>query len=214
MSRKSFVQILCVIAGGLVIVNLICASLGHPIWNIHRLIYLSAESNFSTWFTSMMLFVGAYFTYECSTLIPKGEIEKRWWQLTALGVLLLSCDEVAMIHEHFGAQLTKYTIGAEVRASSWVVILGPVALVILVSFFFFMSKYLVKSPKAFKWLALGFFMYLGGALVLEFFLNPITESGIGWLMYMEKTLEETFEMFGVIFCLIGLLAHQEYLKRV
>jgi len=106
--RKNFVQILCVIAGSLVIANLVCAYFEHPIWNIHRLINLGAESNFTTWFSSLLLAVGAYFAYECSTLIPKGTIEKKWWQLTAWGVLLLSCDEVAMIHEHFGDLITKY----------------------------------------------------------------------------------------------------------
>ena len=87
---------------GIVLLNIVSALDLIPFWQIRRLIDVGEESNFTTWFSSIMLAIAAYFAYQCSVAAESKKDGKRMWQLLSLGLLGMSCDEVAMIHEHLG----------------------------------------------------------------------------------------------------------------
>lgn len=211
MNTGKLIKTLLIITSIIVILNIIDELIGHPSWQVERLIGVGYEGNFPTWFSSMLLAIAAYFSYKCSVLAKDG---KRVWKLLALGLIFMSCDEVAQIHEHFGSTLHKYFFNnmEAIKHSSWVVILGPAVLLIVLIFAFKMKKYLKGSKQAVKFLLLGAFVYIFGAFILETATNLLNHENLEWLWRIENILEESCEMFGVILIIKGLMKHLKFLS--
>lgn len=197
---------------GIIVLNIINVLLGNPSWQITRLIGVGFEGNFPTWFSSMLLVLAAFFAYKCSIAAKIKQNGKRMWQLLFLGLLGMSCDEVAQIHEHLGNTVNKYFFQLEsIKHSAWVIILGPFVLLVMVIFSVKMKKYLVGSTKAIKFLALGCCIYICGAFLLEATINFFNHDNLEWLWKIENILEELFEMLGVVIIIKGLTEHYRFL---
>ena len=168
--------------------------------------------NFPTWFSSMLLALAAFFSYQCSIAAKTPQRGQRMWQWAALGFLGMSCDEVAMIHESIGNTLNKYYFKSKaIEHSTWVIILGPIILVMLIVFIIKIKKYLRNSRKAKQLLMIGIFVYVGGSFFLEATINLLNHQNLQWLWNLEIVLEEFFEMLGTVIIIKGLMEHRDFL---
>lgn len=199
-------RILFIAALAIVFLNVLNVFLGEPSWQFTRLIDFDTESNFSTWFSSIILALAAFFAYQVS-VIAGPERGRRIWQIAALVLLFMSCDEVAMIHEYIGEFFAKHFFDfSQTSHSAWLLVLG---VPVLVGFMFLVSRtYLhIRSAKARLFLGAGLLSYIAGAFLFESMLGfrvfPDLAK-ITWLWTMEVIFEEGLEMSGVIMIIKGL----------
>ena len=198
------------IVTALILLNIIDELIGHPSWQIERLINVGLEGNFPTWFSSMLLAIAAFLAYRCAIIVKEG---RSLWGLLSLGLLFMSCDEVAQIHENLGNVLNKYLFRSSgIEHSAWVITLGPFVLLAFVIFAIKFKKYLRGSYKAMRALIIGAIVYIFGAFILESTINLLNHGNLEWLWKIENILEEACELFGAIVILIGLNKHHEFLS--
>ncbi|MFC1709545.1 hypothetical protein ACFL2J_05795 [Candidatus Omnitrophota bacterium] len=211
--EKILIKSLTVIVSIFVILNIINALISVPSLQIARLIDLDLESNLTTWFSSMLLAIAAFFAYKCSLFIKPKAPGKRMWQLLSLGLLGMSCDETAMIHENLGQAVNKYIFKVGIFSnSSWSVLLGPLITIILFIFAIRMKRYLKGSTRAIKLLIAGTLIYIVGAFMLESATNLLTPGNLEWLWRTMSILEETFEMTGTLLIIAGLIEYRKFLS--
>ncbi len=210
---KISIKTLLLIAISLSVLNIINLYLGEPSWQITRLIDVDHESNIPTWFSSIILAIAALYAYECSILIASRKNEKKLWQLMSIVLLGMSCDEVAMIHEHFAVVINKYIIRSSAirNSESFSFILGPIALLFIFWFAYRMNQCLAKSIKAKRFVFIGIAIYLLGALGLEATASYFRYNSLELLLRAEYVLEELCEMTGVIIIIKGLKEQYGYL---
>ncbi len=115
---------------------------GEPTTKLEWMLYkvdLRAEKNLATWFQSVMfLLVGLSFVPMAETAGQGGSrrLASAFFLLVAVGCVGLSADEAVGIHERIGVHLESATgllddTGVEKRGFSWVLVYGPVALLVL-----------------------------------------------------------------------------------
>lgn len=90
---------------GIIIANIVNIFLGEPSWQITRLIDVGLEQNFPTWFLSLLLAIAAFQAYSCSRHAQKNLKESFFWKILSAGLIAMSCDEVATIHDNLGSAL-------------------------------------------------------------------------------------------------------------
>jgi len=207
------IKLLYIIIAILITLNIIDLIVGQPSWQITRLINIDIESNVPTWFSSIILAIAAFLSYKCSLAVGEERYKKRTWQLLSLGFLAMSCDEVAMIHEHLGATINKYFTGLKGLNSTWIVILGPFVLILVFIFIIMMKKSLIGSKKASRILLFGVGMYIVGAFFLEATVNVLNKGNLTVLLPAEHIIEELFEMSGAVIIIKGLLEHYKFLTK-
>lgn len=150
--------------------------------------------------------IAALYAYKCSVAVNKG----RWaWRLFALGLLGMSCDEVAMIHENVGLALDRHF---SIKAN-WSMLFGPGLLIIILIFAIKLRGYLKGSAKAIWLLSLGAVVYVFGAFFLESTNNFLDFDRLKQLFQVEVFMEESFEILGVITIISGLMEHHSFLTR-
>ena len=210
MSGRTLIRTLVLTATGLIVIHVANELLGWPSWYIEKWFELDRESNFPTWFSSFLLTIAAYFAYRCFLVQREGGNGRRLWLLFSFGLLGMSCDEVAMIHENLGNMVNKRFFNLQsIKHSEWVVLLGPLVLFIIFIFVRKLKNYLQGSTKAINFLTAGALIYIFGAFILESTINVIGNRGL--LYKIEFILEESFEMFGVILIIKGLIEHHKFL---
>jgi hypothetical protein len=183
--------------------------------NVHRileLLDLREENTLATWFSSMIfLAVGISFLllgWGSSASFIISRLTRFVFQLTAIGAILLSADEVGSIHETvgkwFGRFISKLFIEApsDDRGFFWLLLFAPVALIGLISVALILYKVIVNLPVNRDWQRqLAYFtlivalVCLPGVLVLELFewYSHSLHQGAKVL----TCFEETFEMIGM-----------------
>lgn len=204
---------LVVIAASIVLLNIINQIIGKPFWQINRLIYLGYEGNFTTWFSSLLLTIASFFAYRCSTFSQISRVDKRRWWLLSLGLLGMSCDETAQMHEHFGDFANKYFFKLQgLEHTSWIVIC-PFLLLIILFLVNYFKKCLIGSKKAQIFLGAGIVIFIAGACCLEATINFLNHQDLEWLWKIEVVFEEGFEMLGVLLIIKGLIEHYHLLTH-
>jgi len=197
----------------LILLHIINELVGKPSWQITRLIWLGHESTIATWFSSMLFFIAAFFAYQCSLVFSLKSEAKRMWCVCSLILLVLSCDEVAQMHEYWGAYINEHFFKLKgIEHASWIVII-PFFLVGLLLFISKFKKYLFCSAKAMKFLALGTVMFIAGAFILEATINFLNHGNLEWVWKIEIVLEEACEMFGVLLIVKGLMETHKGLRQ-
>lgn len=211
---KNLVKYLFIIAISLIILNIIDLILKHPSWHIYRFINVNEEANFAAWFSSIILAIAALYAYGCSLIKRTDQNERRIWQIISIGLLLMSCDEVALIHESLGQLLNKYIIkSTAIKHSEWIAIIGPFVLVTILYFAYRTELILNKLPKAKKYFITGMIIFLLGSFGLEATINFIDYRQQEILWRIEYILEELFEMVGVIVIIKGIREYYRYLEK-
>ena len=210
MDTNKLIKILITITAILIFLNIVNILIGEPSWQVTRLIHVDFEANFSTWFSSILLAIAAYFAYKCSIIKNIDKREQTMLQLFGSGLLLMSCDETAQIRENLAITINKYIFKLEnMFSSAWAILLGPIAVTVLVLFSILLIKYAGFSRKVKKFLTIGLIIYITGAFILELAIN-FTPS---WFWSVHMIIEESFEMFGVLFVIKGLMEHNKAMKQ-
>lgn len=190
----------------LALANIINDIAGRPFYSITKLIYFSWEGNISTWYSSMIFAVGAYLAYQCYLKAKSAKVI-HYYAFLLFSVLLvtMSCDEVAQMHEMFGAALGKHIFGVDVEqgvgiavSTAWAWGGGLVVIAVFAVCLMYVFKPLVIVPAAAKLLPLGLFCIIFGGIVLEASTNFISHEKYQWVFDLEVIVEETMEMIGAM----------------
>ena len=211
-------EILGLTIAAFLLIGVHCANVlvGTPSWQLERLFHLGLETNIPTWFSSLLWALAAVAAFECSWMAPS-QGERRIWKGTAAGLLLLSIDEVAIMHESFADALQRHFFPAGIfhhfRASVWPVLFAPLVVCGIAGATATLWHLLKKSPRARARVLAGIAMVAVGGWLIEATLNFLNHGSLEWLWRVEIVLEESLEMFGVIVLLSGLLLHQELLRK-
>jgi hypothetical protein len=147
------------------------------------------ESSVSTWFSQFILFASAlicgFVAFAKSKLKEKYHIQ--WWIVSAV-FLLLSIDEVAVIHEQLISIIERNISGI----SAWYIYAALAVGVVAI----FLLKFWWFLPRKTKYLLVGaVFIYLFGAVFMDVFGGKYVNQGFfheGFIVGME----ELFEMIG------------------
>jgi hypothetical protein len=156
---------------------------------------LDQEHNLPTFMAGLLLLL----TAQCGWLLSRREASRspflaRYWMWLALGLFLLSLDEVAGLHEAFNMLVD----------SSWAWFAAPAVLALGLAF----APFLRALPRstAVPLLLSGVF-YFAGAVGVEIFGNSMVAQGreetLGYAMAV--LVEEGAEFAGVLLCLQTLL---------
>ena len=175
---------------------------------------LDKERNIPTWFTG-----GLPFLFGCSAVVAfyseqrinsQGKAVFRLpilWLGVGLAGMLMSLDEITILHENIFWRETRQTTtelsDAFVYVTQWQVLFAPAILLMLGYFVVFFSNRFSSSPTARRaaFAAIGFWVI---ALLLEGVRGTFKELGAGW--YSNKVIvEEVFEVVGAILLLASVV---------
>ena len=171
--------------------------------------YFDAERNFPSTYSALAILFCAYLLWEISCLeIEKSGRKSKYWRFLSFIFLFLAFDEYTSIHENAGHILKLFT-DKVFPFHGWYI---PVLIVFgLIGMFFL--KFFYQLPKNTK---LHFFysivIFIVGAVVCDI-LSAIVlvnfEEGLkkDLLIYTLVTLEELFEMIGIIIFINALLIY-------
>ena len=171
-----------------------------------RLFDVNKEANIPTWFSSLLLILNSFILaiIAVRTKAQKGPYYTKWFVLAAI-FLYLSIDESALLHE-----MTEKPVRNALRVSGYLYFAWIIpALCLLVVLGVYIRRFLFDLPKKTRWLFLiAGTVYVGGAVGMEsigsnIFVNNPGRKTMAYSLW--ATLEESFEMFGLIIFFYALL---------
>ncbi len=178
---------------------------------IEGFLHFNGEANFPAWFSSLVLLIstvllGIIFFFKKQSKDPFS----RHWKWLAIIFLIMAIDETAQIHESLALILsgnlpdTYWFFGAKY---SWFLIGTPLVLIFAYAFL----KFFLHLPQRIKRL---FFaaavIYVAGALGLEVLSNSFQNTQTHYFLFrMTQSMEEVFELFGIVIFNYALLLHLE-----
>jgi len=188
---------------------------------IMRMFDLNAEANLPTWFSSALLLMGGWTAYQCARRSPRPH--QQGWLWLAAGLVFMSCDETAQIHDAVGdlfhGMVVDWSVLAPLRPvlkvfrASWVIAVTPFVAGWMVWEVRQLRRGLADSPRAARLIALGAVLFVGGAFGLESVKYAIPPQSPAWVWLVRMVLEESLEMVGSTTVLAGLWAHQAVLDQ-
>ena len=173
---------------------------------------VNTEQSIPTWYSSITLLL-------CSALLATIAIAKHtagdrfryYWTGLAIAFLYLSVDEAASLHELLNHVTPKVLPDSQAFSQPWVI---PAALFALVFGIAYVRFLLHLPKKTQRFFVAAFVLYVGGAVLMEVLgaLHWQAASSTGELsadqnmiMAVMLTIEEIFEMLGVLAFIYGLL---------
>jgi len=195
----------------LVLVNFYESSL---LDRIGPLFYLGVESNFPSWFSSMILLSGSLMLFILYKITSDTEPDKFWAFLSVVFVFL-SMDEAISLHEHFiWALRERYNLtgffffGWVIPGIAFVAIVGSMSIPFLRRLPPKVATHLMIAGGAYVFGAVGFEM-IGG-----FFYERISEDNYTSEMYRAiATVEESLEMGSIIFFNYVLIRYMRFIIK-
>jgi len=212
---RKFVVCLAAIAFFLIFAHIAASVLKYKFdyqdqFDLVRLFDLGHERNVPTFFSVLILFIAA--SILAVIAVCKNRVHDRYktkWAILATGFLYLSMDEAASIHESFGDP-TRQLVGADIAhvfGYAWVLS----GIVISAAVILYFMNFWWNLPAKSKWLILvAASIYFAGAIGAEI-MGGIHQANFGndrWT-FMLVTIEETFEMYGVIVFIYAILRYAE-----
>ena len=163
---------------------------------LHQLFELDEENNLPTWFSSFLLLNNAAISWLISST---AKTKKRHWQVLAVRFLLLAIDEVAGLHETFYSSID----------DNWTIYAAPLVLIIGAAYL----QFLISLPrKTAYWFCLSGFLYVGGALGIEWLAQDMDEDSFSYALAV--AVEEGAEIAGALLFLSGNLIYLRTLHPV
>lgn len=174
-----------------------------------NLFSVNLEESIPTWYSTILLFVAAVLLAFIALAKFREFDGYRWhWSGLAVGFIYLSIDEGAGIHELFVDPLQQAFNPSGFFAFSWQIIAIPVVLVVMLLY----ARFIVQLPTRTRvWLIISGGLYLGGALIVEGISANQWDinNGISMVYLSIATIEELFEMLGVVLFIYTLLDYIE-----
>lgn len=157
------------------------------------------EGNIWTWLNVAYMVLSAGALYLAALARKQNGLQYRAWFVTALGVLLLSLDDMVSIHERLGGLGQDMGGGDGFLHFAWV-IPGMMAAALLIGVFSLAIRSADLSVR--RDFILGIVCFFGGALVLEMVTGAVLSAYGHHKPYtVLYHIEEIFEAVGVIFIL-------------
>ncbi|NCJ07306.1 hypothetical protein GS597_12470 [Synechococcales cyanobacterium C] len=183
--------------------------LGSTLKGLSWIFYVDGDNNIPTWFSSFALLFCSILLGFIAVLKKKivNFYSAKWFVLSTI-FLLMSIDEVAMIHEKIGDLLDIPELGGWLHYS-WIVF--GITLIVALGIYYF--RFLLSLPRYFRNLILvSAGIFLAGALGVEMINSRIEYTmGAENLTYaLMTTLEEFLENIGVEIFAYSLL---EYMSK-
>ncbi|PHS33676.1 MAG: hypothetical protein COA92_03995 [Sulfurovum sp.] len=196
-----------------IIILIIYYNVGDPDkFDFIRMFDLDMERNVPTLFSSLILAMSAFCFYLLANNVSEIAQKKRpyWLGLSAV-FIFLSFDESAKIHENLGDYTEQFVEASGYLHYPWVISYSILVLILgalYIKFFWKMER------KIFLSFMLSAFMFLSGAIGFELLgAKESSLNGTESLLYsVFYTIEESLEMFGVIYLLWILLTLLEKKK--
>lgn len=161
----------------------------------------------------MLLVVAAFLAFQCSQLAGLVSRRDQWVFLVFCSLLLLmSCDEIARIHEVAPVVLFEY-FGVVLEPDSlfyrhqWVVFAGPLVVAVFAGFFVILARVLKRHKPSLVLLGLGFAAIILGGVFLEGLSVLIPH---GDMKRLEILVEETLEMTGTLLVCASLIGWRDH----
>lgn len=173
---------------------------------------VNAEQTIPTWFSATNLFVASILLWMIvAAKRASRDRYTRYWAGLALGFLYLSIDEGAVIHEVLADWIQQEFDLTGYLAFGWQVVAVPLVIVVGLLYLRFLLH--LPAQTRYQFVAAGA-LYIGGTLVLDAIsANQWDKDGSITFRYLTiGTLEELFEMLGVVVLIYALLSYAGELR--
>ena len=173
--------------------------------------HFNGEANFTAWLSSLVLLISSILL--AIIAFSKKQSKDpfcRHWKWLSIIFLIMAIDETAQIHESFAKIFSNILPEGywffDAKFSFFLMGI-PIALVVGLVFLKFLLRLPTKTKRLFIMAAV---IYLGGALGLELWSNYLhhVHSHYFWFRIVQS-LEEVFELFGIVIFNYALLLHME-----
>lgn len=177
------------------------------LYGLVPLFYVDMEHNIPTYFSVFLILTAALLLVVIARLSRKQmspHVSK--WAILSFGFLLMALDEVFQFHERLNIPVGRLLGegGLGVFYFPWVI--PGIALVFVLGLFFL--RFLLDIPAATRfWFLVAAILYIGGAIGIELIGSRHAElhGYENWAYSMIVTIEESFEMVGLIVFIGALL---------
>ncbi|MEA5448620.1 hypothetical protein VB780_08595 [Leptolyngbya sp. CCNP1308] len=167
-----------------------------PFVGVFKFFSMGQEANFPTYISALNLLLAAGLCLLVSRHdVPQKKRMSRYWVGLSVGLLLMSIDEAAQIHEGIiGVLLENYLgRGTGVLYYRWYLAYIPLVIVIGCSYLPFLKRLPLRYSSR---LCLAGLVFLGGAIGVEMLESVLVYAGINTAISI--LFEETFEMLGIV----------------
>jgi hypothetical protein len=199
-------------------VLLVCASISGQLMKYlsnHRRLFglidffdLSREKNLPTLFNTTLILICSVLIYFIYRLHKKYSVNLDYkWLILALGFLYMAIDEYAELHEKLSQFISPFfnDHSRGIFYFSWVI---PALLVVIFLLFYFLHFWLTLPPDTRKRFFIAGFIYVSGIIGVEMIDGYYFENNGRDLNYnLLSTLEESMEMFGLIYFMRALMIY-------
>jgi len=213
-SRRKIIQFLAIIALILILIHIIILAIYFDIANPDKFDFvpmfdLDMEDNLPTLFSTLLMFISAFLFYGLSKIsIKEKKTDRPFWLGLSLIFTFLAFDENLQIHESIGDLTEQFIHTSGYLYYPWVISYSILVLILglfYIRFFWRMektiSRYFITSA----------IIFLSGAIGFELLgAHEASVHSDDTLLYcIYYTIEESLEMFGVIYLiwiLLGLIS--------
>ncbi|HEX6387608.1 MAG TPA: hypothetical protein VF177_23310 [Anaerolineae bacterium] len=168
---------------------------------------VNAEETIPTWYATLLLFVAAMLLAFIAAVKSRNKDPYfRHWLGLAIIFLYLSMDEGAVIHEILSDSLQARFNTTGYLAFAWVIVFVPLAILITL----FYLRFLFHLPSRTRNLIMvAGLLYVGGAVLVEVLSANrwYLDGGVSFPYLAIATVEELFEMLGVVVFIFALLSY-------
>lgn len=168
---------------------------------------LDEETNFPTYFSSMLLFFSCILTFFISS--SKRKTAEKYsvnWYIISLILLLMSMDEILMLHEQLSTPIRNLFHTQGFFYFAWLI---PATITIIVFLIANINFFISLPPRFQKEFFIASLIYFIGAFLMEMiggkFLSFYGQNNFRYAII--TTIEESFEMLGLIILLNSLLSY-------
>jgi len=189
---------------------LLIDSIGTLLADFLDLFSVNLEASIPTWYATILLFVAGVLLLSIAVFKWRDHDRfRRHWSVLALGFIYLSMDEGAQIHEIFVDPAKQAFDLSGFFEFGWQIFAIPVVIVVL-AFFVRFTWQLPSRTRALFVVSAG--IYLGGALFFEGISASLwgVNNGLSLSYLAIATIEETFEMLGIVLFIYALL---DYMRQ-
>ena len=167
---------------------------------VFRLFFLGFDDNVPAWYSSTLLLVAALLAFECARIAGR---YSRWDRfvllLLAALLLLMSCDEIARLHETLPVTLSR-RLGLHgvnpFGGRAWLLLGGPAVIMILGGMFALVYHVFRTNPQSLRLIGSGFAVIVLSGVLLEAADALLPCRGL--CKRIEILVEETLEMIGTL----------------
>ena len=213
LKRSKIIKFLSFVALALIIIHIIILCIYYYVgdpdkFDFVRMFDLDMERNVPTLFSSAILLISGFLFYLLSKIpseVKKGS--RRYWLGLSFVFIFLAFDESAKIHEQLGDFTERFVDASGYLHYPWVISYSILVLLLAAIYL----RFFLKMDKKVFWAFIGAaVIFLSGAIGFELIgANESSQHGTDTVLYsIYYTIEESLEMFGVIYLiyiLLGLL---------